>query len=79
MPRASIPRSSASQSTAPGSRAPQRVPMHRPSRTLKPMVVATLWPSSRAHMLAPLPRCMATVRPRAADGSSEGSAEATYS
>ncbi len=43
------------------------------------MVVATLRPSRSAHMLAPLPRCMATVRPRAAAGSSAVSAEATYS
>ena len=38
----SSPRSSASQSTTPGSRAPQRVPMQRPSSTLNPIVVATL-------------------------------------
>ena len=38
----SSPRSSASQSTTPGSRAPQRVPMQRPSSTLDPIVVATL-------------------------------------
>ncbi len=79
MARGSRPRSSASQSTTPGSRAPQRVPMQRPSSTLKPMVVATLRPACRAHRLAPLPRCIATVRPRAAAGSSAGSAEATYS
>ncbi len=38
------------------------------------MVEATLRPSAIAHMLAPLPRCATTTRPRAAAASKRGSA-----
>ena len=41
----------------------------RPSSAVKLMVVATLRPSTSAHMLAPLPRWATTVRPAAARGS----------
>src|SRR5437764_565749 len=58
-------------SSTPGSSAPQRVPIGRPSTAVKPMVVATLWPPRRAHRLAPLPRWAPTVRPSPAPGEEE--------
>ena len=63
----------------PGSSAPQRVPIGRPSTAVNPMVLATLRPASSAHMLAPLPRCSTTVLPAAAAASTRGSTEAMYS
>ena len=50
-------------SSTPGSSAPQRVPIIRPSRAEKPIVVATLRRCSIAQRLAPLPRCATIVRP----------------
>ena len=47
----------------PGSIAPERVPIGSPSSAVKPIVVATLFPSRIAHMLQPFPRCAATTRP----------------
>ena len=79
MARASMPRSSIRYSITPGSMAPQRVPIGRPSTAVKPMVLAMLRPPCSAHMLAPLPRCSTTVRPRAASASMPGSTEAMYS
>ena len=63
----------------PGSSAPQRVPIGRPSTAVKPIVLATLRPANRAHMLAPLPRCRTTVRPAAACGSIDSNRDAMYS
>jgi hypothetical protein len=59
-----MPRSSIRYSSTPGSSDPQRVPIGRPSTAVKPIVLATLRPADSAHMLAPLPRCSTTVRPR---------------
>ena len=39
----------------PGSRSPQRVPIGRPTRGVKPMEVSTLLPPSMAQMEEPLP------------------------
>ena len=66
-------------SSTPGSSEPQRVPIGRPSSDEKPIVVATLRPPCRAHMLAPLPRWATTVRPAAARASMPGSTDAMYS
>ena len=41
---------------APASRSPERVPMGRPARGVKPMEVSTLLPPSTAAMEEPLPR-----------------------
>ena len=79
MARASMPRWSIRYRITPGSRAPQRVPIGRPSTAVKPIVLATLRPADSAHMLAPLPRWQTTVRPSAAAASSCGSIEAMYS
>jgi hypothetical protein len=79
MARASIPRSSISHSNTPASRLPQRVPIIKPSSAVKPMLLATLRPPCMAHMLAPLPRCMTTVRPCAARTSTSGKRLAMYS
>jgi hypothetical protein len=43
------------------------------------MVVATLFPPSRAQRLAPLPKWATIVRPVAAVGSIDGRTEAMYS
>ena len=74
-----MPRWSIRYRITPGSSAPQRVPIGKPSTAVKPIVLATLRPAASAHMLAPLPRCSTTVRPFAATGSSCGSFEAMYS
>ncbi len=65
--------------TTPGSSAPQRVPIGRPSTAVKPIVLAMLRPPCIAHMLAPLPRCAATTRAPASAGSHSGSVAAMYS
>jgi hypothetical protein len=49
----------------PGSSAPQRVPIGKPSRAVKPIEVATLRRPRSAHMLAPPPRWAITTRPSA--------------
>ena len=48
---------------APGSSAPHRVPIGRPSSAVMPIVVSMLLPSFIAHRLAPLPRCVESVAP----------------
>ena len=50
---------------APGSSAPLRLPIIRPSSAEKPMVVAALRPPIAPHRLAPLPRCAIKTRPPA--------------
>ena len=67
------------KSSTPGSIAPVRVPIGRPSTAVNPIVVAMLRPPESAHMLEPLPRWNTTVRPAAARASSVGRTEATYS
>src|SRR5712691_6812897 len=57
----------------PGSSAPVRVPMTRPSTGVKPIVVATLRAASIAHRLAPLPRWATTSLPSAQSGATCGS------
>src|SRR5439155_1465836 len=53
-------------SRTPGSRSPGRVPIMRPPVGVSPIVVSTARPSRTAAMLAPLPRCPMTRRPRRA-------------
>ena len=48
-----------------GIECPHRLPMTRPSKALKPMVVAMLCRLSMAHMLAPWPRWATTTLPSA--------------
>jgi hypothetical protein len=62
----------------PGSIAPRRVPIIRPSTAVKPIVFATLRPSFTAHMLAPLPRWAKTTRALASTGASSRSREARF-
>ena len=49
-------------STAPGSIAPQRVAITRPSSGVKPIVVVTLRPSTTPHSDWPPPRCATSTR-----------------
>jgi hypothetical protein len=49
----------------PGSSAPVRVPISRPSTGVKLIVVAILRCRATAHMLAPLPRWAMTIVPSA--------------
>ena len=48
--------------TAPGSMLPHRVAIARPSKGVKPIVVAMLRPARTPHRLAPAPRCAITAR-----------------
>ena len=63
----------------PGSIAPGRVPMHRPSTAVKLIVVSTLFRLLRAQRLAPLPRCATMTRPSAISGATSGRTAAMYS
>ena len=63
----------------PGSSAPVRVPIGRPSRAVIPMVVAMLRPAAIAHMLAPLPRCATINLPPAHSGATRGMTDMMYS
>ena len=47
----------------PGSSCPGRVPIGRPSRAVKPIVLSILFPETSAHMEAPLPRWATRTRP----------------
>ena len=49
-------------SMIPASRSPERVPMGRPARGVKPMEVSTLLPPSTAVTEEPLPRWQVTER-----------------
>jgi len=66
-------------STTPGSSAPGRVPMQRPSSAVKPKLLSMLRPPIMAHRLAPLPRCATITRPCAISGATRGRADAMYS
>ena len=63
----------------PGSSCPGRVPIGRPSRAVKPIVLSTLFPETMAHMEAPLPRWATRTRPVAISGATFGSLSAMYS
>src|SRR5574337_748664 len=74
-----MPRCCCRYSSTPGSIAPQRVPIIRPSSGVNPMDVETLRRSRSAHTLAPWPRCATTVFAYGCGAEIPGRTSATYS